>query len=330
MVLTLISTKDDLIEHFVTLFDHRFLLFGATLAASIKKQMPNSHLWVICIDTRVEMQIKKLNIKNITAIPLREVETDELLKVKSSRTLGEYCWTLTPFVAEAVFRAVPTVERVTYLDADLFFFRSPVPIFEEFESSKKHVLITEHAYGPGLDRTEASGRFCVQFLIFRRTPESYRVMKWWQERCLEWCFDRIEDGKFGDQKYLDQWPEIFGAEVHIFEQVENALAPWNVNFFLEKNALGFLPIFYHFQSFRIVSSKRARLYSGWKVGERGRLLYSKYLDELVEQMRYLNMCGIAIEIMPEPIRSFAAIRKMLLTLLGRIKYETFTSRLDLN
>ncbi len=49
------------IEHFVTLFDSRFLLLGLTLNVSLQKVAPNSHLWIICIDELVEQQINRLS-----------------------------------------------------------------------------------------------------------------------------------------------------------------------------------------------------------------------------------------------------------------------------
>jgi hypothetical protein len=81
------------------------------------------------------------------------------------------------------------------------------------------------------------------------------VRKWWEERCIEWCFARFEDGKFGDQKYLDDWPERFGSSVHVLQDKERALAPWNAIRFPYGNS-----VFYHFHKLRIVSERK--LYIG--------------------------------------------------------------------
>jgi len=313
-------------EHFVTLFDSRFLLLGLTLHESLQKVASNSHLWVICIDELVEQQIHSLNLDHVSTVPLRTVETDELRRVKPSRTVGEYCWTLTPFAPKAVFDIVPDAERVTYLDSDLFFFRNPEVIFEEFERSNKHVLITEHSYGPKLDRTAQSGRFCVQFMTFRRTHDSFTVMKWWQDRCIEWCFDRIEDGKFGDQKYLDQWPELFPDYIHILQQVDMALAPWNVDYFLSKYPTDLTPVFYHFQSFRIVSTKLARLYINVTLSKKAGRFYNLYLIAIIEQIKFMKTKGIALSVMPEPIRRFNLLRKIYVRLFNKVRY----AELELN
>ena len=151
--------------------------------------------------------------------PSREVESDELLAVKPDRTRAEYCWTLTPYTPKLVFDRAPDAQRVTYVDSDVFLLQSPRAIFEEFERSGKAVMITDHAYDAEYDHTAVVGQYCVQFMTFVR-GSSEPVRRWWQDRCVEWCFATPQDGKLGDQKYLDDWPTRFGPLVHVLQQID--------------------------------------------------------------------------------------------------------------
>lgn len=291
------------VEHFVTLFDNNFLPMGLCLHRSLLEQGDPFHLWILCIDELVEQHLRKLAIPHVTLIPLRDVEDSRLLAVKSYRSRGEYCWTLTSFTPEFVFERNAEIERVTYLDADLFFLDAPRFLIEEFVKSDKHVFITEHSFGSLYDRfvkARRNGRFCVQFMTFRNTAEARKVMHWWQERCLEWCYARVENGKFGDQKYLDQWPVLFEREVHILEQKEKALAPWNIRSF-EKRLNGCLsPVFYHFHGLRLIAPHKILLYSGYKIGESANSIYNAYLQCFIQVMMILKKNDIPSACLPLP------------------------------
>jgi hypothetical protein len=288
-------SSHDPIEHFVTLFDINFLPMGMALHHSLMAHGQPFHLWILCMDEQVAKQLERISLPNVTLIPLRAVETRELLNIKGGRTRGEYCWTLTPFAFQAVFDRDASIERVTYLDSDVFFFASPHLLLRELETSGKHVLITEHAYAPEYNKWLAlSGRFCVQFLTFRKTAQAEKVMHWWQDRCLEWCFNRSEEGKFGDQKYLDSWPELFAGEVHIVRQTEKTLAPWNVKYFEKKLHGRIDPVFYHFHSMTIEGPNTVHLYRNYKIGKEGLQLYDAYLEALRKCFDTLKRFGIAI------------------------------------
>lgn len=279
-------------EHFVTLFDDSFLPIGLALYRSLVARAQPFRLWVVAIDDDVERHLKQLALPDLEVIPLASIESPELLAVKPGRNRAEYCWTLTPFTAQAVFDRDPSAQRATYLDADLFFLDDPRVLLNELDQSGKQVLITEHAYAPEYDRSHDSGRFCVQFLTFDRSDKARAVMRWWQERCLEWCFARYENGKFGDQVYLDQWPSLFGDRVHIVRQVEKTLAPWNVRHFAERSQSPLEPVFYHFHGLRPLPGRRARLFKFYDVGPAGLAIYDVYLSALAESYDQLERAGI--------------------------------------
>jgi hypothetical protein len=242
-------------EHYVTLFDSFFLPQGLSLHRSMTRHLGEFALWVLCVDDAAFEALVKLALPNVRLLQLSRLETAELKSVKLARTKGEYCWTLTPFTPRFVFEADPSVARVTYLDADLSFQQHPRAIFSEFEASGKQVLITDHAYAPENDKSRLSGQYCVQFMTFTRKGEAVR--QWWEERCLEWCYDRHEDGKFGDQKYLDTWPVMFAPLVHVLANQSLLLAPWNATRFPCSSA-----VIWHFHGARAIV-RNGRLRGVW-------------------------------------------------------------------
>jgi hypothetical protein len=147
------------------------------------------------------------------------------LQAKGNRSRIEYYFTCTPSLPLYVLDRDADVDLVTYLDADLYFFSDPSPIYEEL--GDQSVLIIGHRFPEQLDHLEENGIYNVGFLSFRRDVAGLECLNWWRERCLEWCYDRVEDGRFADQGYLDDWPERFGRVV-VLEHKGAGLAPWNV------------------------------------------------------------------------------------------------------
>lgn len=182
-----------------------------------------------------------------------------------------------------VFDRDPAVERVTYLDADMFFLKNPVPIHQEFETSGKSVLITDHAYDAVNDRAITSGQYCVQFMTFVR-DKSEPVRLWWETRCLEWCFARRENGKFGDQKYLDDWPSRFPDDVHVLKQLDLLLGPWNTKRFSYSRGVA-----WHFHGLRLLEGGKVQLHPGYSVPkEVDRYVYLPYVESLRRAMEEIG------------------------------------------
>ncbi|MFN5952428.1 MAG: hypothetical protein ACK6A9_18285 [Dolichospermum sp.] len=241
-------------NYYVTLFDSNYLTRGLVMYRSLLRHAGEFHLWIICFDDLAHQLLQQLNLEKVTLVSLSEFEDSELLKIKPQRTQREYCWTCTPSTLLYVLNTEPHVDTITYLDADLMFFSSPEPIFTEAKNAS--ILLTEHRYLPEYDQSATSGIYNVQFMMFRRNIEGLNALKWWRDRCIEWCYARFENGKFGDQKYLDDWKERFPG-VHIVEHLGSGLAPWNAaqynltkkgeNIFVEEYPL----IFYHFHALKI-------------------------------------------------------------------------------
>jgi hypothetical protein len=240
------------------------------------------------MDERAHEVLARLALPNMRLIALAEAETDELRRVKPTRARGEYCWTITPFTPGFVFEREPEAQRVTYLDADMWFRQDVGPVFDEFERSGKAVLITEHAYPPEFDQSKTSGRFCVQFVTFVRGRDE-PVRRWWAERCIEWCYSRTEDGKFGDQMYLDDWPERFGDRVHVLATPEWVQGPWNTI-----NAKASDACTFHFHGLRLMRDGAVLLTETYPVfAHTHELLYAPYLEDLSAAVARLSTVGFS-------------------------------------
>ena len=283
------------VEHFVTLFNSLFLPQGLALHMSMERHVQAYVLWILCVDDETYEVLGRLDLPNVRRLKLSDLETPELLDVKPGRTIGEYCWTLTPFAPRFVFEADSSVERVTYIDADLWFRKHPKPLFNELNLSGKHVLITDHAYAPENDQSVTCGVYCVQFMTFIR-GRSERVRKWWEDRCIEWCFARFEDGKFGDQKYLDDWPQRFSNVVHVLRDKELALGPWNASRFPWSSA-----VFYHFHGLRLLSKNRVEIGHYFLPNELRLNIYKNYFSDFRKAIAQLEEIGMDVAPQAESI-----------------------------
>jgi hypothetical protein len=211
--------------NFCTLFNSGYLTRGLAMYESLLQHCSDFHLYIYAFDDVCYDYFKSQSFKNLTVISLTEFENEELLRIKPTRTVGEYCWTCS---SSSIYHAITTFDlnHCTYIDADMIFYTNPKVLIEEM--GEKSVLITNHRYSPKHDQTKLSGKYCVQFVTFKNNTSGLEVLNWWKNACIDWCYNRIENGKFGDQKYLDDWLIRFDC-VHELRHLGGGVAPWNVD-----------------------------------------------------------------------------------------------------
>lgn len=243
---------------FVTLFDSHYLSRGLVLYESLINVMHDFILYIIAFDNKVYAKLRECNLRNVVLISLEEFEDEDLLKIKGSRSQKEYCWTCSSKSIKYVIEHFG-VDECTYIDADIMFFDNPRKLIDELQTNQDEVLITEHRYSDYCDQTYSSGKYCVQFLTIKNQEKGMKVLNWWVDRCLEWCFARTEAGKFGDQMYLNSFSTLFDG-VHVLQDIGGGVAPWNVdqNTYREYDGKVYLKtketqeempvVFYHFEA----------------------------------------------------------------------------------
>lgn len=213
--------------YFFTLFDNNYVPRARTLLASLHRHVGNFRLVTLCMDRGAWTAMCTAADPCVIPISLMEFEDAEpdIRAVKASRTPVEYYFLCSSALAHHLFARMVEPQVITLLDADTYFFSNPAGIFEELQGYS--IGITEHRFATLAQRRSRFGRFNVGWVTFRRDANGLACARWWRERCIEWCYDRVEHGRFADQRYLDEWPVLFDG-VRIIRHKGVNLGPWNL------------------------------------------------------------------------------------------------------
>jgi len=94
---------------------------------------------------------------------------------------------------------------------------------------------------------------------FKNDSTGLTCLRTWSRQCLDWCFDKYENGKFADQKYLDNWPITYRDQIVVSSNIGVGVAPWNVegeqisyvknHFYINSKPI----IFYHFHGLKVLN-----------------------------------------------------------------------------
>lgn len=270
---------------YCTYFNKNYLLKGLALHDSLIKHSPGVKLYILCMDDYTKNFLDKKKLEGVTTIALNDFEDAELKKAKSNRSVVEYYWTCTPSLPRYVLKKHPSLKHIAYVDADLYFFNNPAPIFKELKNGS--IYIVEHRYPKNQEcRNDISGRFNVGMIVFKNNKEGRACIEKWREQCNEWCYLKEEPGRFGDQLYLNEWPHTY-KNVVISKNLGVNAAPWNIEKYKVTNSKGIIKInndnliFYHFHQFSWSDNGKYSYASGYKFSkEVENLIYKPYVEKM--------------------------------------------------
>lgn len=244
--------------YFATYFDKNYLSRGLVLYDSLKKHCEKFDLYVLCLDNNTfEYFLKYIDYyPEIKALSLKEIEEHDsgLKESKKNRSTIEYYFTLSPCLPLYLLKKY-NPPHICSLDADIMFFSSPAIVFSNLKDFS--VLITPHNFSPELKSREIYGKYNVSFQIFKNDDNGLKCLERWRRQCIDWCYYRLEDDKFADQKYLDNWVSNLDG-VYSIDTMGVGVAPWNISTysitFNRKQVLinNSKLIYYHFHGLRLI------------------------------------------------------------------------------
>ena len=178
------------------------------------------------------------------------------------------------------------------------------------------MAIIGHRFPSHLKHHEKYGIYNVGWLSFKRDEHAFTCLHWWREQCIEWCYDRVEDGRFADQRYLDTWPERIPSVVVLRHKGAN-LAPWNVSNYKIRQDGGRIwvdeqpLIFFHFHGLKKLNAwlydPSFALYKVRASRSLLRTIYAPYVANLLnvrqQLLRFSRQASLGSSIRDQPMES---------------------------
>jgi hypothetical protein len=267
---------------FCTVTDKNYVYKWLALCHSIDRHMPDSKIWVLCLDNESKTVINKLGRKNIETVSIAGMKYPELEKLRETRTKQEFAWTCKPAIMNYLLTE-KNVKEMVFVDADLFFYSSVDPIFEKYKDAS--ILITSHKFSKKKAYiADIVGYYNSGFIIFRNDEISRACVLKYKNQCIDWCYNYHDNGRHGDQSYLKTWPKEFKKVEEISEKGIN-LGTWNLERYRvqKKDAMFYIDdeplICYHFHGLIAYLGKNATI-KLYPITVHHKKIYDFYLKEL--------------------------------------------------
>ncbi|HSX36320.1 MAG TPA: putative nucleotide-diphospho-sugar transferase [Patescibacteria group bacterium] len=286
-------------RHFIIGTDANYLHKALVFYESLKQFESNFVLHLFCFDDITYRVLKKLAYEDIVPYQPSDYETEDLLKVKASKKRQyEYYWTINPAMGKEII-GEQDADFIALADCDLMFFQSPEVLFDEYAGAD--VIIQPNNFSSRyVNDFVPVGYYCTSLQCFRNNDNGRRILDDWYSQCMEWCSSDFEEGKFGDQKYLDDWKIKYENVREVANPGAN-VAPWNILKFELSEKDGQVVInnkwplvYYHYHSFRMNLDTYEYIITGDRSNSYNippavlELVYKPYIKRMIEVLEKLK------------------------------------------
>ena len=171
-------------------------------------------------------------VSSYPLLPIGELlPADELANLSAMYTPTEFAAACKPLFIAEVFRRYPDADKILYADPNIQFFATLTPIWEQLATA--NVLLTpfitrnpQDAHWPDEKFFQNVGLYSSDFLAFRRSDETDRLLAWWDDRVRARAYIDYCAGLCLDQLWLMHAP-IFFRDVVVVRNPGWHVALWN-------------------------------------------------------------------------------------------------------
>lgn len=281
-----------------TICSNNYLAQAKALGDSLKKTNPDYLFFIGLVDT-LSPEINYEEEISHKIIPATEIGILDFENLYKKYNIIELNTCVKPFYLKYFTRKYSDLTHLMYFDPDTFLFGNLLQIENEL-SNGRDIILTPHILTPiPLDGKMPNenlflnyGIYNLGFIGIKNPQKNLSFFNWWGERTYNIGFDRVSEGFFVDQLWMNLTP-IFFDTVVVSKNYGLNMGPWNLherylsqnlnqNWLVnEKQEL----IFYHFSNYKYNAPKiLANYYNRFTFRDRADLtmLYEDYLKILNE------------------------------------------------
>jgi len=202
-----------------TVSDNNYLLKGLTLYESLKKNSKDFILHYLCIDEESYTPLKSFECASLKVYSVDSlIQKDPLLLNLKNSEYKYFCWSLASYFSNYLLLKG---NSITYIDSDIYFHDNIEVILNEIGG--RDVGIFRHRQFP-LSTYRPEGLYNVGVVHFKNTQLGISVSNWWTDAVLNKKYPQL--ATCGDQKYLDNFPNLCPKDsIYLDENIGHG-APW--------------------------------------------------------------------------------------------------------
>lgn len=281
-----------------TICSNNYLAQAKTLGDSLFYRNPD-YKFIIGLCDELSDEIDYSFFENIEIIPVSQINIYCFDEIIEKYDIIELNTSIKPSFFKYFISIYKDLQTIIYLDPD-------IQIFNKFDLIEKYleedsILLTPHILNPiDVDDFAPSENLFLNYGIYNlgflalnsKCQNTLNLLDWWENKTLKIGFNRVSQGLFVDQLWINLAP-IFFKKVKVLEEYGFNVAPWNLH---ERNSIQLIDdkyvmedgsklVFYHFSSYNFkkpeLFSKQYNRYNLVVLSHDVYDLYSQYHNKLV-------------------------------------------------
>lgn len=282
-----------------TICSNNYLAQAKILGDSLLEKNPD-YKFIIGLCDILSDNIDYSFFGNFEIIPVEQIKIYCFDEIIVKYDIIELNTSIKPSFFKYLIDTYKNVEKIIYFDPDIQIFNNLSLVEKYLEIND--ILITPHIlHTLPIDDLSPSENLFLNFGIYNlgfmalnaKSQNTLDLLNWWEEKTLKIGFNRVSEGLFVDQLWINLAP-IFFNNVKVLQEYGFNVAPWNLHErnLINKNDNEYIMkdssklIFYHFSSYNYTKpelfSKFYNRYNTVELSKEIFELYNQYNQKLIK------------------------------------------------